>query len=288
MSGKFKNFYKCHNCNKFLRIDQFFKDYKVELKLDAINYIMDNLGDFHSYEGAKYDMSIMIDMDNLDKYAIDRTELLDYFGLTEVKDSPVWSWLTNRLQFNNEKFLYSPKKNYLAILNLTPSGKILGLQKRKFKGANRFESYKLSKLYSLMKKPLLANKEQIDYLDTLSMIFNICLVNVSKDITLFEGPMDAFLFKNSIANTGANKELPIEILTRYFYDSDPTGKKKSFQHIDQKDEVFLWDKLIRDLGMPYRKKWDMNDLLIWIKENNLKLPLLDNYFSSEPLDAIDI
>ena len=288
LSGKYKNFFKCQNCGEFKRIDHFFKDYKTELKLDAINYMMDNLGDFTSYEGAKYDMSVLLDMEHLDKYAIDRQELLRFFGLMEVKDSPVWSWLTNRMQYNAEKFLYNPFKNYVLILNLTQSGKILGVQKRKFKGENRFETYKLSKLYTIMGKALDANEEQIDYLDTLSMLFNICLINFNKPITLFEGPMDAFLFKNSIANTGANKELPIDIPIRYWYDNDATGRKKSFQHIEQGQEVFLWDRFIKDIGMPYRNKYDWNDAVIWMKQNNIQSPLIDTYFSGDPLDAIDI
>jgi predicted RNA-binding Zn-ribbon protein involved in translation (DUF1610 family) len=288
LAGKHRNFFKCHNCGEFKRIDSFFKDFKVELKLDAINYIMDNLGNFHEYDGAKYDMSVFLNMDELDMYAIDRQELLRQFGLVEIKDSPVRSWLSHRLQYQQDKFLYNPTKNYLLILNLTQSGKILGVQKRKFQGDNRFETYKLSKLYELMKKPLNIDDDQKEFLDTLSMIFNICLLNFNQPITLFEGPMDAFLFKNSIANTGANKELPIEIPVRYWYDSDETGRNKSIQHINRDDEVFLWGKLENDLNLPYRKKWDLNDIMIWAQKNNLKLPLMDNYFSRDPLDIIDI
>jgi len=288
LSGKFENYFKCHNCGEFKKINKFFEDFKVELNLDAINYIVDNLGDFNSYSGAKYDMSVFLDMEHVEKYAIDRQEFLQHFGLIEVKDSPVWSWLTKRLQFKQDKFLYHPLKNYLLILNLTQSGKILGTQKRLFKGYNRFESYKLSKIYDLMNKPLDINEEQLNFLDTLSMIFNICLLDFNKPITLFEGAMDAFLFKNSIANTGANKELPIDINCRYWYDNDETGKKKTLQHLEQKDEVFLWDKFLNEIGAPYRLKWDWNDIVIWSKKEGIKLPLMDNYFSSDPLDIIDI
>jgi len=288
LSGKHTGYFKCHNCGEFKRITSFFKDFKVELKLDAINYLTENLGDFHSPDNAKYDMSIFLDMEHIEKYAIDRQEFLQHFGLVEVKDSPVWSWLTNRVQYREDKFLYHIDKNYLLILNLTQSGKILGAQKRLFKGYNRFESYKLSKLYDMMKKPFEVNEEQKEFLDTLSMIFNICLLNFNKPVSLFEGPMDAFLFKNSIANTGANKELPIEIPVRYWYDSDETGKRKALQHLEKGDEVFLWDKFIRDIGMPYRIKYDWNDVLIWSKQNDIKIPLVDNFFSSDPLDIIDI
>ncbi len=47
--------------------------------------------DFSSFANVKYDMSVFLDMDAIDKYAIDRQEFLKYFGLTEVKESPVWS-----------------------------------------------------------------------------------------------------------------------------------------------------------------------------------------------------
>ena len=288
LTGKHKGFFKCHNCGEFKQITNFFKDFNVELRLDAINYLVDNLGDFQSYDNTKYDMSIFLDMEHVEKYAIDRQEFLQQFGLVEVKDTPVWSWLKNRHQFKEDKFLYHPQRNYLLILNLTQSGKILGCQKRLFKGANRFESYKLSKMYEMMNRNFEVNDEQKEFLDTLSMIFNICLLNFNLPVTLFEGPMDAFLFKNSIANTGANKELPIDLPVRYWYDSDETGKNKALQHLERKDEVFLWDKFIREIGLPFRMKWDWNDVVSWAKKEGIKFPLIDNYFSSDPLDIIDI
>ena len=288
LEGKHSGYYKCHNCGVFKRINNFFKDYNVDLNLEAINYLSDHTGDFNQYSSAKYDMSILLDMEQLDSYAIDRQELLRHFGLVEIKDSPVRSWLINRLQFKHEKFLYSSSKNYVLILNLTQSGKILGAQKRNFKGSARFETYRLSKLYEAMEKPLIINDEQKEYLDTLSMIFNICLIDFSKPITLFEGPMDSFLFRNSIANTGANKELPIDIPVRYFYDNDETGRTKAMEHISKGHEVFLWDKFMKVFKLPYRHKWDWNDALQWADKENIKFPFIDNYFSGDPLDAIDI
>ena len=98
----------------------------------------------------------------------------------------------------------------------------------------------------------------------------------------------SFLFKNSIANTGANKELPIDINVNYFYDYDKTGIKKSIEKINNNKNVFLWSKLLKDINAPYRNKWDLNDLMIWSKHNNIKLPLLQHYFSTNPMDIIDI
>jgi len=288
LKGKHNGFFKCHNCGEFKRIDQFFKDYKTELRLEAIDFMMDNLGNWTAVAEGKYDMSVFLDMDKLDKYAIDRQELLRYFGLIEVKDSPVRSWLSNRLQRDFNKFLYNQDKNYLLILNLTQSGKILGAQKRVFKGDNRFQTYKLSKLYELMEKKLDVNEEQLNFLDTISMVFNVCLINFNQPVTLFEGPMDAFLFKNAIANTGANKELPIDLPVRYFYDKDQTGTQRAIEHLNKEHEVFLWGKFERDVNLPYRLKFDWNDVMIWAQKNHKKLPLIDQYFSSDPLDIIDV
>ena len=288
LNKKYAGFYKCHNCGIFKRIDHFFKDFKIELKLDAINFIAENQGDFNTYRTAKYDMSLLLDMDSIEEYAIDREILKEKLNLTEVKNSSIWNWLANRLQFQENKYLFNSNENNLLILNLTKQGKILGAQRRLFKKYNNFNTLRLSKLYEVIGSTLNVNEEQMQYLDTLSMIFNICLLDFNKPVTLFEGPMDAFLFKNSIANTGANKELPIELPVRYWYDSDETGKKKALQHLEQKDEVFLWDRFLREIGAPYRAKWDWNDVVIWSKKEGIKLPLIDLFFSGDPLDIIDI
>jgi len=285
LQGKFANFYKCHNCGEFKRIDRFFSDYKINLDLNVINYIAQGVEDFSTFAASKYDMSIFMDMESIDSYAIDRQEFLKRFALVEVKESSVWSWLKNRLQYDDMRFMYHPKENYIVILNLTQTGKILGVQKRLFKGENKYLTYKLSKLYELFKKDPTLIPEEID---VISQIFNICLLNFSKPITLFEGPFDAFLFKNSVANTGANKAFPLEIPVRYWYDDDKAGRNKSLEKINNGEEVFLWNKLKYDYGLPYRKKWDLNDLLIYFKTKNTKPPYFDEYFSDDELDIIDI
>jgi len=285
LEGKYKNYYKCFNCASFLRLDNFFKDFKKEISLDMINYIVANAEDISS-DVADYNISYLLDEDQLDSFAIEREYLKKSFGLIEVKGSTIEQYLRDRLQFNYSKFLYSPSENILIILNLTKNGKILGIQNRMFSGDNRFLTYKLSAIYKLMNE----NIEIPEEIEVLSMLFNICLVNHAKPITLIEGPMDAFVFtpKNCVANTGANKTFPLPIPIRYCYDSDATGIKRSIQQIEQGQEVFLWKKLQNDINLPNRDKWDINDLIIWAKETNTKLPNLNNYFSNDSLDIIDI
>jgi len=286
LGGKYAQFFKCHNCGAAARIDKFFEDYHITLDLSVINYISNNLVDFSSYVDAKSDMSLFVDMDAIDKYAIDRQEFLKSFGLIEVKESPAWSWLNRRLQYDNKKFMYNARNNYLVILNLTPSGKILGVQKRPFvKGDSKYFTYKLGKLYELLKKD---PKIIPDEINDISQIFNICLVNFSRPITLFEGPLDAFLFKNSIANTGIHKHFMLDMPVRYWFDDDKDGRAESIKKINEGDSVFLWAKLQKDLQLPPRPKWDLNDLLIWIKNQNQKIPDFNYYFSQDILDMIDI
>lgn len=277
--------FKCFNCGEFKRTDKFFEDYKTNLDLSLINYISKGIVDFHSHTNTKYDMSLFLDMESIDKYAIDRQEFLNYFKLKEAKESLVWTWLKNRLQYDSQKFMYDPIMDHIIILNLTRSGKILGIQKRAFKGENKYFTYTLEKIYELMKKdPKIIPNE----VSLISLIFNICLVDFQRSVILQEGPFDSFLINNSIANTGANKSFNLDIPVKYLYDKDKTGIEKSMEHINAGDEVFLWERFLNDINAPSREKWDINDVYIWAKNNNVKLPNILDYFSNNPLDSIDI
>jgi len=288
LEGKHQNFYKCFNCGIFKRIDHFFKDYNAQLDLNVLDYIIDNQGNFHTRSKAKYDASIIMDMDLIESFAIERDELKKKLNLEEIKNTSAEVWLRKRLQFNNENFLYNSSKNYIAILNLTQKGGILGLQRRALGKNNNWQekylTYRLSKLYEVFRP----GEEIPDEIDSLSQIFGIFHLNFNAPITLFEGPLDSFLFRNSIANAGANKNMPFDIGVRYWMDYDKTGLKKSIQYIGDEQHVFLWEKLQRDINFPFRKKWDLNDIIIWIRENNLKVPNFNNYFSNDPLDLIDL
>jgi hypothetical protein len=235
----------------------------------------------------KYDMSYLLDMDSIEKFAIDREEFKIHFEYKEVTECTIISWLNNRLQFNYGKYLMDVKNNKLIILNLTKGGKILGIQKRLFAGTNKFETFKLKKLYEIMAKPI-NEEDNWDYLDTLSMLFNICLIDFNKPVIIFEGPMDSFLCNNSIANTGANKTMPIDIPVKYWYDYDKTGVKKSIEYIEKSQPVFLWSKFIQDYELPNRPKWDFNDFVIYAKDHGIKIPNFNKYFSNDPLDILDI
>ena len=285
LEGKFKNHYKCFNCSAFLKIDRFFKDYKIDLKMDVINYIHQNVGDL-SDSYIKQDISVLLDVPTIDEYSISRDLLKSRFNLVEVKGSPVWAWLNKRLQYKEKEFLYNPAKNYLVILNLTKKGDFLGFQKRNFgKGQTKYLTFNLPTIYTMLD----IKKEIPPEIEALSQLFGIFSLDFTKQITLFEGPLDSFLFKkNSIANGGANKSFPLDIPIRYFYDKDKTGVKKALEKINEGSSVFLWEKFLKDINAPYRKKWDFTEVLLFIKNEKIPTPNLEFYFSDNPLDSIDI
>ncbi len=283
LEGKHVNHYKCHNCGYYSTTNDFFKRFNKDLDLGVINYMRDT-GVEIAHRSNKYDSSLLLDINSIESFAIEREVFKETFKLIEAKGSYRWGWLVNRLQgFNANKILYDQKNDVVFILNLTPSGKILGSQKRTFFGDNTYLTFNLSKICELMNKGSVP-----DEMNIISQLFGITTLDFGKNVTVFEGPFDSFLFKNSVANTGANKNFPLDINVRYFYDSDRTGNKKSLERIDAGDQVFLWSRFIKDVGLPYRKKWDLNDVMIYAHKENITLPSFEGYFSKDQFDAIDL
>lgn len=288
LTGKHQNFYKCFNCGTFKRIDKFFEDNNVSLDLNVLDYIIENQGQFSGRAQYKYDSSIIMDIPSIESFGIERDFFKKSLSLQEVKGTEAESWLKKRIQFQHENFLYNPSKEYIAILNLTPSGKILGIQTRKIRklkwGEEKYLTYNIDKLY----KGFFPNEEVPEEINAISELFGILNLNLNAPITLFEGAFDSYLFKNSIASSGIHKSLPFDLPVRYWFDYDESGREKSIQYIQDEQYVFLWGKLQKDLNIPYREKWDLNDLLIWMRNKKIKVPRFDEYFSNDPLDIIDI
>ena len=287
LTGAFRNTYKCHNCGAHMSLNKFFQTYGQELSLDDITYISNNKATYSFNNGIDSSINYLYDVSAIEDLAIDREQFKTALGLENTDTANEGHfYLINRKQYKFEHFLYSVKFKKLFVLNLTPDGKIFGMQVRsldKFHKGPKYKTYSLSKIYSEIFK---INKEIPDDINSMSMIFNILRINYELPVTVVEGPMDSFLIKNSIALCGAGKHMSFPFYTRYMFDSDKTGLKHSIEYINEGYEVFMWDKYRREIGAPDKEKWDMNDILLWADKNNVKLPQLDNYFTADELDVI--
>jgi hypothetical protein len=285
LKGKFTGFFKCFNCGVFKPVTSFLEDYKINPQLELINYLTSTKVDFKRPSYGSYDISVILNTQSIEEYAVEREELKQKFNLVEVAGTPILPWLRGRLQFENERFLYNYQSNYAVVLNLTKTGKILGFQRRNFKkGYEKYLTYNIQKIY----KEFGLETEIPEEIDILSQIYRIAEVDFSRTITLFEGPLDAFLYHNSVANAGLQKGFPIDIPIRYWYDDDKEGRKKAVEKIESGNEVFLWTKFRNQIGLPWKKKWDLNDVKIWLKLNGRREPLYDMFFSADPMDILDI
>lgn len=302
LTGKWMNLYKCFNCGVSMSVGDFVKKYYGgSIPISMINYMSTNKPRNDTGFDASVNNSLEIyDQKNIDKYSIPRETLKALLNLVEVNNIDNWNYameyLTKRCQYDFSKFLYSRSQNMLYLLNLTKSGNIIGLQTRSLesklpKNEPKYRTYNLTNIYKMLLKDYLILKTEIPQeIDTLSMLFNVLLVDYSKPINILEGPMDAFLLKNSVALCGASKALPFLGDFRFLFDDDKTGKTHAVERIKQGHTVFLWKTFKKENNIPNAEKWDVNDIVKYCKLNNLPLPNfgLSKYWSNDIFDAVMI
>ena len=285
LEGKFKNLYKCFNCGTCMSVQNFLKKYDQTISLGMADYISDKARGFAKESSSN--ISYLYDDETIDEYAIDREYFRQILNLTECNEYCYGkTYLINRRQYNFSKFMYSKQANKLFVLNLTKSGKIFGIQVRRFGDSNaKYKTYSLQKIHEIILKD---NVTVPDDINELSMIFNILLVDYSNYVTVTEGPMDSFLIKNSIALCGAGKKVEFPFMTRYLFDDDKPGREHAIEKIKEGYRVFMWENFKKDLGIKSGKKLDMNDVIMWCYDNNKVCPKIDDYFSENELDLIMI
>jgi len=281
--------YHCFNCGKHASIFNFFKKF-----LPNINTKYDNYTNYTKDTNIiqKKTQFNILDLNFIKKYAIPKQILLKNMNWQNIENSKGEYYINFRLIKDNikNKFAYDSKYNAIIILNIDNEENVIGLQIRPItrnKGKSRFFTYNLSKLYNKIYPNIyLKSKEEISIIDAISTVFGILEINFSNIITIFEGPFDALMFNNSIATAGALKHLPFSAEnTRYWYDNDKTGIKKSFECLESGKLVFMWSKYWQDLGFELNIK-DLNELMIYSKKNNIKILDFNNYFSNDKIDAI--
>ena len=282
-----KMYFKCYNCGKYSDVKKFLKDFRKDggLSTEEELFIKD-AEKSDKKESKKLDPSILFDIERLKKYAIDRKIIEKRFYLKRAEDTPIITYLEKRSQPNIDLFSWNQEKQQLYIFHMLPNTElVIGFQIRNFISSPKYMTYRLSRIYELLKMNV---DKEVEEIDEISTIFGILSIDISKPITVFEGPLDSFLYKNSIATCSTNIDVPIEISTlRYLYDYDKAGRDESIKKLQEGKHVFLWKKFFKESGIdvPVNKKVDLTDIVTIVKRKNLNIPKIANFFSNDKYDA---
>lgn len=303
--------YHCFNCSQHGDVYSLLKDHHIgfqdrEDSIKVIDFIQEHKITASTVEVLEHDV-----FKKIYDLAPTRDELKATFGFKDIEaGDPGYFYLRGRmLSHKLENFMYSPKDRRMVVLNLAPNGKVIGFQTRalsKHKSA-RYLTYDIEKIYQEMKKDMGVSIDELISLKKISTLFGVLLVDLQRQVTMFEGPIDAMFMQNSIglATAGRSTDEFDEIPTiRYMFDNDVTGKKKMMEKLRRGKEIFMWTKFLDDTKLDLRyDKWlesidknnrdkypkelgDLNDLVrvaYYLKDNCIKD--LSKYFSNSKLDA---
>ena len=282
--------YHCFNCGHHCDYIKMMNDFEIpvgDMNLDAI---AETVKTGHKKRKTTFDIEVFAKLEDL---AVSRQQLKKHFHLTEiVLESEIFLYLKSRCLHNKTKnFLYNKYKNELWILNLTKKGKIAGVQIRSFDPDKvKYRTYNISKIYQYMNMTL--EDEDLAILNQTSMTFNIINVDLFDKLYVFEGGIDAMFLKNSVGISGVGRNFDlVENLpeTRYFFDNDLAGFKKTKEKLQEGKKVFMWKKFLDDIGIDKKIK-DFNDLIVYMVKNKIKYDFneIENYFTDNELDLLDI
>jgi hypothetical protein len=289
--------YKCYNggCGVFKNLNQFTRDFEIQSMLtsDEISEIATISRDSTIRKKIRNSLDYFF-AENYKDILIDREEFKEKLGLIELEGTYGEKWLKERNHFPDSKFLWDPYRRNLYLLNLSgDEKKILGIQIRpvvKKNGGSKYYTYKLSGIYKNLLKitdpGIILKAEEVD---PISNVFGFSTVDLDSMITTFEGPLDAWLCPNSIALCSINNPFPFEVTNkRWMLDGDDVGRQKAREFLENGEQVFLWSRFIKECDLPERDKWDLNDVVNYVRSTGKKIKRLDNFFSSDKWDIIDV
>ncbi len=276
--------YHCYNCGKHNTVKGFFRDFSKVLDADELVYIQANQKDF-APTTKMIDPFLFLDRGLIEKVSFSRKSLDEFYGAVPVDNAKIFYYLKKRLQPEFTKFSWDKEREKLYIYHIIPgTERVIGFQVRNFKSSPKYMTWKLTRIYEDL--GILPTEEAIE-IDKISTTFGILQLDFKQPITVFEGPLDSFLFKNSVATCSSKIDFPLEMGSiRYMYDYDAAGRDAAMQRLEMGYPVFLWKKYLQDLGIPVtNKKIDLTDLLVYAKRKGLQLPRFGGYFSSDKYDS---
>jgi len=129
-------------------------------------------------------------------------------------------------------------------------------------------------------------------------VYNFYHADKSKPVPILEGPIDSMFVENSVAVTGVKidderlKGFPHK---RFLIDYDTvpsktTGrvetKQKVIELLTRGEYVFCWKKFIKEYKLPKREKWDVNDVLMYLKKDKFTYSELEPFFTNSIYDKV--
>jgi hypothetical protein len=283
--------YHCYNCGHHTDLKTLLTDHDIRLRNAEDSFaIIDHIKNNRSITSHSDALTHQI-FQKVNQLAISVDEFKQGFGAKSIEPGEwIWFYLKGRLLHKkSDEFLFSSRDNRLWILNYTNEGKIMAAQSRRMKGAgSRYLTYDLPKLYQELGKELAVTQEELESITKLSTLFGIMQVNFQRQVTLFEGPIDAKFMHNSVALATAGRnteEFDTMQTVRYLFDNDQTGKGKMIEKLKRGRPVFMWSKFLKENKLDKYNIKDLNDLVLKCFElKNPALKKLDSYFTTSQLD----
>lgn len=307
--------YHCYNCGCHYGINSFLRNFNEELSNDDkvfVHEIQQNSKRFERrYNGGTKSTSIIYQL--LEQLAIPKTIFFKVNGLiTPYKNIFVSDYLKSRkIDIRKWKyFAFKEKTKELYILNINQNDRIIGYQIRQLDKNSKKPRYltrSLSRIYNevfgkniefIVEKLLskIDNSEKfineedgieniVAHIDKLSGLFNIMNIDIIKQLTIVEGPIDSLMIDNCIALQGAtkmNNYFDNVEHVRYLFDNDSVGRKHSIDKIKNHKYVFLWDMYLNEIKCTEKIK-DINDLS---RKDKLKPEIFNKCFSDNEFDII--
>jgi len=117
-------------------------------------------------------------------------------------------------------------------------------------------------------------------------IYNFYNIDKKSPVIILEGMIDSIFVENAIAMTGIKTDIDEDFEKWFLLDYDKTGIKKSLKMIKEGKTVFLWRKFDKEYNLPKRDKWDINDLILYLKKDRFSIKELKPYFSNSIYDKV--
>lgn len=284
--------FHCYNCRTHTSLETFLKDFGGELTPEQRIHVFESRENTkHEFKDVTYlDFGYVIDFEKLNDFAIDRKNLMKSLELVEMTAQSAYGikkYLVKRFQTEFSKFAYDPKNHRLVIFNRLPNKKIIGFQVRNFRKEPKYITYTLEMIYEILGKKYDAKDENFKEANRLSFLFGLETTDFTKPITVFEGPLDSFLYPNGMSTCGIDNDFPLDIQVKWFYDFDIPGIKKSLERLEHGETVFMWKKYMDDNKIfKDFHKFDYTDYKKYLKDNKKEEINTNEYFTNDKFNAI--